>query len=93
MDGKAGRAMTDAVTEDLIALIVRELKIDAARVTPETPLFEGGLELDSFAVVDLVGRIESRFGFYLSDTDFSPENFADVRTLGRVVASYVAAKE
>lgn len=81
--------MTDTVTRDLIDLIVAELKIDAARVRPDTPLFAGGLELDSFAVVDLVGKMEARFGFHLSDTDFAPENFADVQTLGRVVAAYV----
>jgi acyl carrier protein len=84
--------MTDTITNDLIALIVGELKIDAVRVTPGTPLFDGGLQLDSFAVVDLVCRIEDRFGFQLSDTDFSPENFVDIQTLGKVVASYVAAK-
>ncbi len=84
--------MTDAVTEELIALIARTLKIEAVQVTPETTLFEGGLDLDSFAVVDLIGQIESHFGFHLTDTDFRPENFADVRTLGSVVASYVTAK-
>jgi acyl carrier protein len=81
--------MTESVTQDLIALIVGELKIDPARVTPATPLFAGGLELDSFAVVDLVSKLEARFGFHLSDADFAPENFADVQTLGRVVASYM----
>lgn len=84
--------MTETITQDLITLIVQDLKIDAARVTPGTPLFEGGLELDSFAVVDLVSRIENRFGFHLADSDFRPENFVDVGTLGRVVAGYMVAK-
>ncbi len=84
--------MTDSVTKDLIALIVQELRIDASRVRPETPLFEKGLELDSFAVVDLVSRIEARFGFQLTDEDFTPENFADISTLSRVIAGYVAGR-
>ncbi|MBD3763938.1 MAG: acyl carrier protein [Rhodobacterales bacterium] len=84
--------MTNQVTEDLMALIVREMKIDPASINATTPLFEGGLELDSFAVVDLVSRIENRFGFQLADADFRPENFADIQTLGGVVARYISAK-
>ena len=84
--------MTTSVTDDLIVLIVRELKISPAQVTPSTPFFENGLDLDSFAVVDLVSRIESHFGFQLADNDFMPENFTDIQTLGEVVARYVAAK-
>lgn len=80
------------MTQDLIALIVRELKIDPARVTAATPLFEGGLELDSFAVVDLVSRIEGQFGFQLADSDFRAENFTDIGTLAGVVGKYLAAK-
>lgn len=84
--------MNTLVTDDLMALIVRELKISAAQITPATPFFEDGLDLDSFAVVDLVSRIESHFGFQLADGDFKPENFTDIQTLGEVVARYVAAK-
>ncbi len=84
--------MTNSVTENLIALIVRELKWTGAEITPTTPFFENGLELDSFAVVDLVSRIENHFGFHLADTDFSPENFTDIQTLSNVVARYIVAK-
>ena len=78
--------MTRDITSELVALAVRELKLDAAQVTPATPLFEGGLELDSFAVVDLVTRIEGHFGIQLADTDFHPENFTDLATLAALVA-------
>lgn len=84
--------MANSVTDDLIALIIRELKISGSQINPTTPIFEDGLELDSFAVVDLVSRIESHFGFQLADADFRPENFTDVQTLADVVARYVAAK-
>lgn len=84
--------MSDNVVEDLVALIVRDLKIDPSAIGPETPLFEGGLELDSFAVVELVSRIENHFGFQLADADFRPENFSDLRTLGGVVSGYLAKK-
>ena len=82
--------MTRNITDELISLISRELNIDTATFGPETPIFEGGLELDSFAVVDLVTRIENHFGIQLSDDDFRPENFADLKTLGGVVEGYLA---
>ena len=84
--------MTTSVTDDLIALIVREMKLTGPAPLPSTPFFEGGLDLDSFAVVDLVSRIESHFGFHLEDGDFRPENFNDIATLASVVGRYIAAK-
>lgn len=81
--------MTRNITDELVQLVARELKIDPGTFGPETPIFEGGLELDSFAVVDLVTRIEAHFEVQLSDDDFRPENFADFKTLGGVVAGYV----
>ena len=84
--------MNASVTDDLIALISRELKINGTKITASTPIFENGLDLDSFAVVDLVSRIESHFGFQLDDADFMPDNFTDIQTLSDVVARYVALK-
>lgn len=88
--------MVRNIVTELLELVTRELKIDPASVGPtgvgpDTRLFEGGLELDSFAVVDLVTRIETYFGVQLSDTDFQPENFTDFQTLGSVVQRYVHA--
>lgn len=80
------------ITDELVSLVGRELNVDLPGFGPRTPVFEGGLELDSFAVVDLVSRIESHFGIQLSDDDFRPENFVDLATLGGVVQGYVAAK-
>ena len=80
--------MTRNITNELVEMITRELKVEA--VTPQTAIFEGGLELDSFALVDLVTRVENQFGIQLSDDDFRPENFADVKTLGGVVEGYLS---
>lgn len=84
--------MARDIVDDLVALVARELKIDPESFGPETPLFENGLELDSFAVVDLVTRVETHFGIQLSDADFRPENFTDFKTLGGVVEGYVTDK-
>lgn len=77
--------MSDDTVNALIALIVRELNIEPSKVKADTALFEGGLDLDSFAVVELIGMIEAEFSMQFSDDDFHPENFTDVRTLAGVV--------
>lgn len=82
--------MTNTIIDKVIGLMERDLKVDRARIEPDTPLFEGGLELDSFAAVELISSIESEFGIQFSDNDFKPENFADLRTVSGVVEKYLA---
>lgn len=84
--------MARDITKELIEVLTRDLKTDAADVGPETPLFEGGLELDSFAVVEMVTKIETHFGIQVADGDFMPENFKDVATLAGVVGKYLPAE-
>ena len=84
--------MSRNVSQELIEVLTRDLKVDAADVTPETPLFEGGLDLDSFAVVEMVTKIETHFGIQVSDADFLPENFTNVKTLSEVVQKYLSAE-
>ena len=83
--------MTDDVTQTLTKLLTQDMAVDAGDVTPETPLFEGGLELDSFATVEIVSKIETHFGIQLDDDDFAPENFKDIKTLAGVIHKYTAA--
>jgi acyl carrier protein len=84
--------MSDKVIQDLQALIIKELNVNPDGINADTTLFEGGLDLDSFAVVDLVARIEAHYSIQLKDQDFRPENFADIRTLGSVIATYLGDK-
>lgn len=79
--------MTDVIQE-LKDLLVEGLALDAAAVEPDTPLFEGGLELDSFATVEIVTRIETHFDLQLDDDDFAPDNFKSLRTLAAIVQKY-----
>lgn len=85
--------MTDPIVTKLIELATTGLdpRPDPALLAANTPLFEGGLGLDSFAVVELVSLIEQHFDIEFSDADFVPENFADLATLGSVVARYCPA--
>jgi len=83
--------MARDVVQELIQVLTQNLKLDSSAVSAETPLFEGGLELDSFAVVELVTKFETHFEIQLGDDDFVPESFADVKTLAGVVEKYLPA--
>jgi acyl carrier protein len=79
--------MHDADTSNVlrsIAGFLGELNVQLppGDVSATTFLFEGGLELDSFTVVELLGRIEEHFGMAFHDEDFAPERF----TLGALAA-------
>jgi acyl carrier protein len=81
----------DPIPSDAIADIVAELKriivedldvrIAAADVTPEVPLLEGGLALDSIVLYELITLIEKRFGFELADDHFDTALFANLTVL------------
>lgn len=79
------------VVQELAQLMTKNLKLDSSSVSAETALFEGGLELDSFAVVELVTMLETHFGIQIGDDDFVPENFTDVKTLAGVIEKYLPA--
>src|SRR5262249_15932886 len=44
----------------------------------DTPLLEGGLCLDSLALLDLIGAIEKRLDLTLEESSLVPENFGTV---------------
>jgi acyl carrier protein len=59
-----------------------------ARLTADSPLLGSLPELDSMAVVSLIGALEERFGIAVDDDDISASTF---ETLGSL-AAFVAAK-
>lgn len=59
-----------------------------ARLTADTPLLGSLPELDSMAVVSLIGALEERFDIAIDDDDISASTF---ETLGSL-AAFVAAK-
>jgi acyl carrier protein len=58
------------------------------RLTADSPLLGSLPELDSMAVVSLIGALEERFGIAIDDDDISASTF---ETLGSL-AAFVAAK-
>ena len=73
---------------DRLKLLVAGLDVQLAadQIEDTTFLFEGGLGLDSFAVVELIVAIEQNFAIEFPEEDLSPESFQDLRTLAGVVA-------
>lgn len=63
---------------------------DPAGITAEVPLFDGGLELDSFDLVEFISAIEGEFGIRFSEEHFVPETFATLGSLAGVLRSYSA---
>lgn len=83
---------------ELIIEQIRQLMLAklAVRIPPEqfqarTPLFAGGLELNSFAVVELIGLLEQRFQFQFQESDFREESFRDLQSLAELINRYQPA--
>ena len=51
-----------------------------ARVTPATDLLESGL-LDSLLLMDLIFRIEERYGIRFDGGDVNPSNFRTISSI------------
>jgi acyl carrier protein len=77
--------------EDIVAALKHSLAETegfhgaADEIDAEVTLLEGGLDLDSITIVELIGRIEARFEFQFADTDLRTRSFASLRALAQVV--------
>jgi acyl carrier protein len=78
----------DRTLEIVKAVIVKTLGIEdrAATLNASTPLFGSMPELDSFAVVELLGSLEEKFGFEIDGSEFSGEIFETVGSLAEFVS-------
>lgn len=72
------------VMNELKGMVGEVLAIDAGGIRPDKPLIEYGM--DSVRTVDLVVRVEERYGVQVSDADV-----ARIRTL-RDVENYLKAR-
>jgi acyl carrier protein len=78
----------DRTLEIVKAVIVKTLGIEdrVATLNASTPLFGSMPELDSFAVVELLGSLEEKFGFEIDGSEFSGEIFETVGSLAEFVS-------
>jgi len=79
--------MTAELIDNLRQLVVQRLdvKLRLDDIDEKTPLFAGGMELDSFAVVELITLIEKQYAFDFTDADLRPENFVNLRSVADLV--------
>jgi len=77
--------MTD-IEDDLKEILIADLYIQLDRdKILSTHSLRNDLGVDSIGFVELRQQVERRFGVAISDDDFTPENFATISTLGRLI--------
>jgi acyl carrier protein len=83
--------MSVTVAQQIKCLIIEDLDFPTPPDLDETtPLFQGGLEMDSFAVVELITLIERHFDIEFQEADFRPEYFSDINALARLIEGYLS---
>lgn len=77
-------------------LIVDKLGVDLAmnpdEITPATPLVEGGLNLDSVNLLELIVLIEEEFGVTVEDEDLSLDLIRNIGSLGAYVKERMGSR-
>ena len=81
--------LEERVVTELQRLIVEELGLllAPAEIDPDVSLFEGGLGIDSIAIVDLIAAAEERFDLKFADEDLVVSSFSSIRTLAKMIAA------
>jgi len=71
--------------EDIIK-IIQEVSKKTDVPADDESLFDSGL-LDSFALTDMVGALEEKFGIKVPDSDLNPRKFDTVEKIAEYVES------
>ena len=61
-------------------------------IGPDVALLEGGLKLDSLAIVELITQIEGTFGFEFAEGDLNMDVFASLRRLAELIDARPTAR-
>jgi acyl carrier protein len=79
--------------DTVIRLLQQTLHLDPAAppLAAASPLLGHVPELDSLAVVELLGAVEAHYGIVIEDHEISAEVFATVGSLARFIAQRTAA--
>ena len=57
----------------------------SAHHSDDTPLLEGGFDLDSVALIELITDLEKQLGFEFLEADLRARTFASLRALAQVI--------
>ena len=60
--------------------------MEASRFTPETSLREGGLELDSVDILEVIVAVEHHFGVKVDDAETGKKYFRTIGTIAELVS-------
>lgn len=87
--------MPEPLLEDVKDVLVTTLGIQdrASSLTASSPLFGAVPELDSLGVLEVVTRLESRFGITVDDEEFGGEIFETLGSLTQFVELKVSDAE
>ncbi len=80
-------ASVDSIMPALKSVLALELglNLDPEQIADDAVLVDGGLNLDSIVLVELIGILEARFGFVFQDADLRMATFASVETLASTI--------
>ena len=75
------------ILEELKRLLAEKVDANIAieAIDPDAPLLSDGLNLDSVAIIDLIGISESAFRIQFREDDLCMESFASLRALAKVI--------
>jgi acyl carrier protein len=86
--------MTETLANQLKNIIARELDVNlkVEDIGENDSLFEGGLALDSIAIVELISLVEEHFDFLFSDAELTPETFSNLNVLAEFISDKLSAQ-
>lgn len=73
--------------KNLIITSVNLHHVDPATINENTSLREGGLELDSVDILEVVVGIEQKYGVKVNDADVGKKYFRTIGTIAELVES------
>lgn len=79
-----------AVFNEVISVIRNSVNLhhlEASRFTPETSLREGGLELDSVDILEIIVAVEHHFKVKVNDAEMGKRYFRTLGTITELVQS------
>ena len=86
--------MSGSLVNQLKTLMAEELDVNlkVEEIDENASLFEGGLGLDSIAIVELISLVEQHFNFQFSDTELTPESFSNLNVLADFISVKLSSK-
>ena len=86
--------MSETLINQLKTLMAEELDVNLKmeEIDENDSLLEGGLGLDSIAIVEFISLVEQHFGFQFSDTDLTPASFSTLNALANFISAKLSSK-